>query len=390
MKHSLLAFALGLLVLGLGSSATGQQPGIGFGNPTVSSAGSPVNPGDVYGEATFVLRPTTGDVDSALTGLVSALITDRFGNIDGNYLLTLELKQGGQVIAQRPIINVTYANQTFLFINWSSKVSRGATFSGILAETDPVTQDNNDVEVVLRSYYRANSTFDLSLFDAIDDIDRSMGLAAKLDAVGLTSALLSTVKSTLQKALQRADEVEDLFTYRMAFVHLGQVTDVARTLTVPIVYRYRVGSQLRSGQLELSVKTWSRSSLFSFADGRYVNPTSSVIINNSGITTQGRTISPMTFLKENGDDRVKSFISALLGAEGYKGGDIYERCSDLLSNYRRYLSNRDSLALLWATISEYRYSFRRSAGGQCIEGRKGEFEALGLPTAELATFLASQ
>ena len=138
--------------------------GVGMGQPVSTSGGTAVNPGDVYGTAEFELTsPDAGGAEAGLTKIVNAIIQNKIGNNEGSYLLTIELVRNGEAIVQRPIISVTYNNKRFLFINWSTKVSRGATFKGKLLDTEAVDQSNNDVEVVLRSYFRAD--FDIRSLD---------------------------------------------------------------------------------------------------------------------------------------------------------------------------------------------------------------------------------
>ena len=364
--------------------------GVSMGQPVSTSGGTAVNPGDVYGTAEFELTSSDpGGAEAGLTKIVNAIIQNKIGNNEGSYLLTIELVRNGEAIVQRPIISVTYNNQRFLFINWSTKVSRGATFKGKLLDTEAVDQSNNDVEVVLRSYFRADSTFDLSIFDALDEINKNFNVIAKFDAIGLSSSLLATIKGELGKALERSTESEDLFRHAMAFAQLGTVTNRTRELTVPIRYSYSDHGSTKTGALQLRVRTWSVSSQFVFdpVAAKFTAPLASTYINNTSIIINGKRITVFDFLKENGEDNVRSFIKALQSPEGYKQADIFSQCSALLTSYRKYLSNRDAMALMWATISEFRFDFKRSNGVACIEGRKAEFENLGLPTTELIDFL---
>jgi len=369
------------------AQSSAESPGVEFGQPKVQSLGTPVQPGDVYGTADFELKSIGGmPITDALTGLMNSIIENRFGNNDGSYLLTIELLRNGKSIVQRPVISVTYTNKKFLFINWSTKVSRGATFKGSLVETEAIDNSNNDVEVALRSYYKSNSTFDLSIFDAIDEVNKNLNVISKLDAIGISSGLLTSVRDILMKATQKADETEDLFKYSMSFAQLGNKGDRARILDIPI----RFVSHNGSGQLGLHVRTWSVSSKFLFdpIQKKYIDPISSVYINNTSVDAASLHVPIFDFLKKNGDENIRSFLGDLT-SKGYSG-DIYTRCSELLTAYHKYLSNRDALALLWATINEHRFDFKRSRGAECVEGRKGEFDALGLPTDALVAYLKSQ
>ena len=206
-------------------------------------------------------------------------------------------------------------------------------------------------------------------------------MIAKFDAIGLSSSLLATIKGELGKALERSTESEDLFRHSMAFAQIGTVTNRTRELTVPIRYSYTDHGQPVKGALQLRVRTWSVSSQFVFdpVAAKFTAPLASTYINNTSVIINGKRITVFDFLKENGEDNVRSFIKALQSPEGYKQADIFSQCSALLTSYRKYLSNRDATALMWATISEFRFDFKRSNGAACIEGRKAEF---GIRTAD--------
>ena len=181
-----------------------------LGSPTTQGGGSLVNAGDVYGEATFELRSHGGvDINEAVFGLIKQIIEDTYGNRDGSYLLTIELYQKGKPVTIKPILSVSIKEKKFLFWTISSQISRDIYFSGQLAEVDPITSDNNRVEVVVKSYYKANSAFDLSLFELIDIFGKEFKIAEKLDAIGLAAAPIKKVKELVEKSLQQADARTD-------------------------------------------------------------------------------------------------------------------------------------------------------------------------------------
>jgi len=375
-------------------TAAASASGVVLGDPQTQGGGTAVNPGDVYGVADFeVHAPPGGSVSTALTGLMEGLIAKEYGNNQGSYLLTIELQRNGQTLVQKPLISITYSNKQFLFITTSSQSATSTIYNGTLLNTDSLDGSNNDVDVLLKSYYKANSNFDLSLFDTLNDVSASFGIASKLDAVGVTSSLLGSIQKVLQQSLQSSDETQQLFQYRMSFAQVGQVDPSRiRLLVLPITYSYQSGSRWYTGQLNLQVRTWSVSSKFRFdpASGKFVSPSASVILNNATVSQTSPTMSIVDYLQKSGDENVRSFLTTIEGNTAYSGDDIYSKCTELLGAFHKYLGNRDSLALLWATMNEYRVGFKKSNGGACVTGRQADFDNLGLPTAELTAYLTGK
>lgn len=271
MKCRILA---ALLVLALNStSLSAAGPTVNLGQPATEGGGTAVNPGDVYGIADFeFLAPEGISVEEAIGGLVKAVIGSSYGNKDGSYLLTLELLRNNEPIVQKPLVTVTYKSESFLFWTVSSTLSRGVTFNGILLKTEPIDDGNNDVEIALRSYYKNDSSFDMSLFDLFDQVSTSVNLVEALDPSGVASSLYGSIKKIIAKSLQNSTKIEDHFRLGMAFAQVGGVNNSRiRIAKLPIKFRFKNNS---SGSLSLQVKTWSVSSRFLFdpATKKFVDP----------------------------------------------------------------------------------------------------------------------
>jgi hypothetical protein len=320
MRISLVALVVLILTTNTASSA---PEGVQLGQPIAESGGTAVNPGDVYGTAEFELTTSDGrSAEEQLTDLARVLVTNHFGNNEGSYLLTLELLRGGKPVVQRPIVSVSYQNKRFLFINWSTKLQRGVTFKGKLLDTEAIRQTNNNIEVALRSYYKADSSFDLSIFDVVDEITKSLNIVEQLDAAGLSAGVIGTVRDLISKSLARSSESEDLFRHSMAFAHLGAVSDITRLLTVPIRYSYKENRRERQGQLDLKVRTWSVSSRFRFdpVEGKYINPTPYIYLANTSLVLNDKDTTIFEFLRQHDQEDVRNFIKALLSQ--VREGDI--------------------------------------------------------------------
>jgi len=382
-------FALSLLhTLSFLTHAIAADGEVTFGAPVVSKAGSIVNPGDVYGTADFEISNDRGSVEDALSGLSRALISNGSRSGKGSYLMTVELSQNGKVISQKPIISVTFENEKFLFVNISKSLSSDINFGGNLYKSPAVDDTNNEVDVVLKSYFKDDSTFDLTLFDLMDDINSVYPVIDALDATGISKAALDKIRSSLTKILQRSTEVEELFRYTMAFAQLPSASTNVRQITIPIRFSSKISGRRQSGSLLFKLRLWSISSKFDFDSStkRYIRPSSYVILSNTSIPSANGSLNIVDYLKVSGSESTRKFLSSLFSPAGYVGGAAASECASLLSNFRRYLSNRDALALMWATLSEYRGTFKSSNAGECFSSRASDFDRVGLPTNELRSY----
>jgi hypothetical protein len=171
----------------------------------------------------------------------------------------------------------------------------------------------------------------------------------------------------------------------MGFARVAGTSPI-RLVQVPLSFTNNTGE---TGSIAISIKTWSESSKFEFdADnGKFLAPSSSVMFENTGIPISNGSIDIIQYLQKSGDDSTKDFLKAFLSSAGYTGQNITGECRNLLSQYRRFLSNRDGMALLWATMSEYHENFKTAKGSGCLSDRRGDFDKLGLPTAQLESEL---
>ena len=381
MRYS--AFLAAVFLAVAPSITLGQQ--VKVGEPHFSTGGSPVGPGDVYGKATFSIGAYNGnDVAQSVSGLMEALIQSEYNNNDGSYLLTLELTQNGKSLGVVPLVSIEFHNKSFLFFNVSKTISQGITFDGTIATTGPVDQTNNEVVAALKSYYSATSSFDLSLLDELIQYNKQYQVLVKLDPSGALGNVVGAFDDILAKALQRATKNTELFSFTMGFARVSGASPT-RIVEIPIGF----ASQSGNGSLKVLVKTWSESSRFQFDPdtGKYLSPSSTVIFQNAGIPLSGG-MDVIQYFQKNGDESVKQFLTQLLSSAGYTGQDITGACRDLLSQYRKFLSNRDALALLWATIAEYHSNFKAAKATACLEDRRADFDTLGLPIDQLIAELS--
>ena len=310
-----------------------------------------------------------------MTGLVRSIISSGLGNNKGSYVLTLELLRDDKPIAIQPLINVTYENERFLFVNWSTKTTKDVSLNGNIVLTGVIDETNNQVDVIIKSYFKANSTFDMSLFDQLNEINNSFGIVGAVDPSGIALNALGKLRTALTKVLQDLDHTQEHFRIGMGFTQLGASTNNIRKLTVPIKFTYRRAGQKRNGSLLVNVKTWSISSKFDFDKDKrkFVAPNAFVYLNNVRVGSGADSKSVFDLLRQTGEDQVRSFLKNVFSPAGYQGNDVFSECTNLLANYRKFMSNRDLIALYWATLSEHRGSFKRSHALDCIEGRKSDF-----------------
>jgi hypothetical protein len=383
-----------LLVVFLSLSAAMTRPvfaQVAFGVPERSALGTAVNPGDVYGHASFELIPVGGvPMGDLLSRFVQSVVESQYGKREGSYILTLEVTQAqdGRVLTVQPLVSVTVSRSGFLFWTTSSDVSQSIAFTGTLLRTGAINRTNNDVRVSLKSYYKRSTTFDIESFDVMSGLISDLGVLTALDTVGISSGVLARVKELLTKSLSNSDALTEHFSFEMSFAHLGSV-DNRRTRELVVPVNFRVGPGVQS--FVTKIRTWSEPSRFSYSveRKRFIEPKPWVILNQSSIQTADASIAIPEFAMQSGPENIRSYLNAIIGT-GTVGTGVtgFQVCTALLSYYSRYLSNRDALALLWATLSEHRDGFKKIGAKECVMGRRADFEALGLTTDTLVEFFS--
>jgi len=314
-----------------------------LGEPQMSDGGSSVQPGDVYGKATFTISSTGAqDVAQLVSGLAGALIQSEYNNNDGSYLLTLEVAQNQKSLGIVPLVTFEFHNKSFLFFNVSKTISQGVTFDGTITNACPVDQTNNEVSVSLKSYYNANSSFDLSLLDELIQYNKQYKMLSKLDQTGVLGSVVGVFDDILSKTLRKATKSTQLFSFTMGFARVAGATPI-RIVEIPVSF---ASNYSQGGSLEILIKTWSESSKFQFdpETGKYLNQSATVIFRNTGVPISNWSVDIVQYLQKNGDDSTKQFLTSLLGPTGYTGQNITGECRNLLSQYRKFLSNRDAIS----------------------------------------------
>lgn len=371
-----------------GGVLANQAAEVYISTPVAEGGGSPVNPGDVYGEARFELQiPAGWDIQRVLLGFASAVVGNTYGNSEGSYLFTIEVRQGGELKAVQPIVSVNVKEERLLFWTTSSVASRDVSFNGVLLTTGPVTAQNNELQVSFNSYFKRTSSFDLTLVDGLNRLLQDFGILRTADTSGAGIAILGAASKLLVAVLAGSEETTEHFRYTM---HLAQLNSVVhsrvRSLHVPI--NFAIGGE--RGGFTVFVKAWSVSSRYMFDTTTHLfeRPSASTILNQSLVAGPEGSVRVIDLALSAAPDAVRSFLRAIVEGTAPEGAPMaYQRCSQLLSYYSSFLSNRDALAVLWATLSEYRDGVKAAGGAACVSGRRTEFDQLGLPTEELLTYL---
>jgi hypothetical protein len=106
----------------------------------------------VYGRMEYSVEMTqaTADAKRSFQNFLRRAVIQAFGSEDGNYVITLVVKNGGVEIAKKAISSFTWKNKNFLFFATESSVTSEISFSGRLLDHFPVTNNNNSLQVGLQ------------------------------------------------------------------------------------------------------------------------------------------------------------------------------------------------------------------------------------------------
>lgn len=364
------------------SSVVYADPYVKISDYNFTSPGTPVDPGSVYGDFSLKLSTFPGANLPDQLQKLSRSIVGKYQNRTGNYLLTLEAFRKGERLFTMPLLAISYDEKTKYFLfRVSNTIKKDISLNKKVLETEPITSENNNIEVVLRSYYKKESSFDLSLLELVSSLEGDYSILNSVDPTGVAAKIVDTTKEFLEDVLKESEEIEDIYRVGMKFVHLAALdTSLYRSGYFDVEFN-ETNSPASKGLIRVNLKAWSVSSKFKYTvsggEFKYVDPSSFTMMANAEITKNVRIFD---FVQESGPKSTRSFLEKLLSSKGYQEDNIEGDCISLLNVYRKYLSNRDAVALYWATLKEYKHAFEKSKnGGKCAPQREKEFVKFGLP-----------
>ncbi|MDX2287425.1 MAG: hypothetical protein NW217_01205 [Hyphomicrobiaceae bacterium] len=367
-------------VLAASAAARAQQalPFIAGAPPSASP-----RPNDVYGVVRFSLeglktgKKTSNAFQVLLDGLGPLL------NKTGEYILAIEvLSDTGDVLARRAIVQSRRERSGFLIFNQVSKESESTEWYGDLLRTVLVRPDTNNVRIKVRSYYSAQTKFDLATFNLILDFitkTQTLGAAPSLQA------LWKPIADQMEGLLSSYETAEVSTIASLSFAKFGETAYPRWGHFVTKYYKSEDRERVYEGRVKVELDTVA-ARVVKLSDGGtvedpfYLDVLAAARIGDALIET---------VLANSKDGELKRFMAAMLTDKGYEGPQIGEKCNLVYRDLAAYFTTTDALATYWALMHNYDGKLRLNPNAaDCLSPQfQRQFAKLGLPTSDLR-FLA--
>ncbi len=336
-------------------------------------------PNDVYGVIRFSLEglktgKKTRDAFQVLLDGLGPLL-----NKTGEYILTLEaLADNGDVLARRAIVQSRRERSGFLIFNRVSKESESTEWYGDLLRTVLVRPDTNTVRIKVKSYYSAQTKFDLATFNLIlDFITKTQTLGA---APGL-QALWKPISDQMEGLLSSYEASEISTIASLSFAKFGETAYPRAGHFVTKYYKAEDRERVYEGRVKVELDTVPARVVKLNGGGTVEDPFYPDILAAARI---GDALIE-TVLSNSKDGELKRFMAAMLTDRGYDGPQIGEKCSLVYRDLATYFTTTDALATYWALLHTYDGKLRQDpAAPDCLTPQfQRQFAKLGLPVTDL-------
>lgn len=356
--------------------------------------------GVVYGTAIFEIKAKGGaSVSKRINGLFRAISQTSFKNKEGSYLVTLELIRGDKVLSRTPIISAAYSGKKYLFFTTSSSFIGSVTTGMKILDDVIIDSSNNDMHIVLKTYFREKETFDVKAMEHFAAIAKDIKKIMKLNVPPVYSELIQKMSTSMKEIMTRSTEAKITFKIPMSFAKLAGEKAWPRRINFNIKFKYKertlAGNIIYSGTLPIEFRLLTKKSKYkSFkifretTDGneitvkKFVNPIPSKLYRLR-IVIGGESKQIIRLISKNGSPKVRDFISSLKKSPKTEIEDAEQKCESLFEEFRKHLTVRDAFGLYWAFLWKFKNKFPTNAFQTCSDLYQDEMNDLGLLTSKL-------
>jgi hypothetical protein len=301
------------------------------------------------------------------------------GNSEGTYTVTLTLTDlDGNLLVKEPVLSFQWTRQRgFLFIDTVVTDARKTSWSGILINQMPITENNQNLKLSVEVFAQTGRSLD---FDLLKKTGKSF-------SDGALAALFPMPAAALPIITSMTDLIASLYanSTKRNLVDQGDLTMEATKTPIRAPIRF---ANFESISVLITVTTKpSRLAADIFADGKFKSNPDDFIFNDASMTVGGgKSVSIVELISTSTDARLKStraMLDAVLVPGGTYGKDDKNKkeenigilCGNLYDALNRYLSKYDARAMFWAFINRYGENLNKSA---CIGSRQGPLAEVGL------------
>ncbi|MBO9198222.1 hypothetical protein J5277_29255 [Rhizobium sp. 16-449-1b] len=341
----------------------------------------------VYGRMEYSVEMTqaTADAKRSFQNFLRRAVIQAFGSEDGNYVITLVVKNGGVEIAKKAISSFTWKNKNFLFFATESSVTSEISFSGRLLDHFPVTNNNNSLQVGLQIQNTKTVALDTATYNKFSDQVSLLKFNLVQPAVEVTPALKVPL-SMMASLVDSTDKASLSSEIAMSFITSGSGNP--KWVMFPVRGPSTTngsGKNMLNG-LNVTVKLETDPSLVGkFEGGKFRNLDTNNVLQKATVGASAAAVPFETVLNTDTNKQLMSDLVSLDQEKFPAGRSPPAVCGKLWSTLQKYFTDRDTPAIYAAYLDKYDYVLDvPGAKAGCVDQFRGTINNLGISLESVA------
>lgn len=366
----------------------------------LSEAKRGIQLGDLYGAVGFELtlqsgQTDRGDIGDVLRGLAEAVrdVLLVASKEKGSFQLSLaaySVDSGNKekLEGKVSLVSASYENKKLFFIPIKKDLKDQVTYSGSLVSSQEISEDFNRMRIALSITHSDDRSLDSETFDALIQIDKTLGAIRLLPISGAAPEVIAQTKALLATALQKSVRIEHESSELLRFAYVAG-DDEATVAPRPSGRRWFISVRNANNQVlkaKLDVRLTTLPSRFGADEQLAPKADAQQVISNASMTLNDKKYDSIRFMKEFYDDQTKVVLKALeagpLKAQPPDGFPYVPTvCRGIRAKLEDYFSHRDAVWIYWAFVTLFRNELKGnpSAAEACVAPWQGQFSNYKLP-----------
>lgn len=351
---------------------------------------SPIGSNVVYGRVDYAVKFSANSGENgraarrSFENFVRRAVVNVFGSEDGNYVVTLVVKdRGGTEIAKKAILSFAWKNRNFFFFTTESSITSQISTAGRLLDSFPVTNGNNTLQVALEIQDSKTITLDTATYNKFSDQVSLLKFNVIQPAVEIAPLLkapldvMSTLVNSNEKASLSADTAmsftvnDSSYPKRVEFPVRGPQS-VGRNMDSSPIY---------NNGLVVDITFETKPSLVGdFRQGRFQNLDTNNVLRKATVGASAAAVPFESVLTTDANKQVLSDLMSLDQDKFPAGRTPAGVCRKLWDTLQRYFTERDAPAIYTAYLDKYEYVLDvAGAKTGCVDQFQSTITNLGIP-----------
>lgn len=338
-----------------------------------------VSNGEVYGTIQYTVSLNNRrDGINSLQDFARTVLKRLSGSSEGNYVITLTVKNGSQEVAKKAVFSFTWKSSSFFFIKTKEEITSNISTSGRLSDHFPITSDNNNLQVGLKLEKTDKISIDTDTYNSFSDQVSLLTFESLQRAVKVAPNVEVPLK-IMAKLLDSSTSYTLSSDTAMAFIK-----DETHN---PNKISYRLtGPNAQNSGLVVTVKFNTQASLLApVVEKKFVNVDISNVIQLARVGVSGASIPFEDSLDKVADKALVEDLASLDKGTFPTGKQPAIVCQQLWGATQRFFSNRDAPLVYAAYLSKYDWVLNvANAKSECLDKYALAFTRLNIPVDKIS------